>query len=117
MIRFYEYAKCSTCRDAGKFLESHGVHFERIPIRETPPSKAELKKMLGAYHGEIRRLFNTSGMDYKAMGMKDRLPKLSEAEALELLSKNGNLIKRPFVLTEKGGIVGFREADWKTLFK
>jgi arsenate reductase len=96
MVRVYAYEKCSTCRNALKFLAAHGVKAEVIPIRERPPTKTELKQMLGLMGGELRRLFNTSGLDYKALGMKDRLPGMSESEAIDLLSQNGNLVKRRF---------------------
>ncbi|MBK7999081.1 MAG: Spx/MgsR family RNA polymerase-binding regulatory protein [Verrucomicrobia bacterium] len=115
MLRIYSYEKCSTCLNALKFASARGWKTEVIPIRERPPTKAELKKMLGYMNGEIRRLFNTSGLDYKAMGMKDKLPSLSEAEAIELLSQNGNLVKRPFVLGTKGGTVGFKPEEWEKL--
>lgn len=115
MVRVYAYEKCSTCRNALKFLAAQGVKTEVIPIREQPPTKAELKRMLGYLGGELRRLFNTSGMDYKALGMKDCLPGMSEVDAIELLSKNGNLVKRPVLLTKEAGTVGFDEAVWKKL--
>ena len=115
MLRLYSYEKCGTCRNALKFLTAHGLKAEVLPIREQPPTKAELQRMLALMGGELRRLFNTSGLDYKALGMKDRLPRLSEAEAIDLLSKNGNLVKRPFLLTTNGGTVGFNEEVWKKL--
>jgi arsenate reductase (glutaredoxin) len=115
MLRLYSYDKCSTCRNALQFLATHGRKPEVLPIREQPPTTAELQRMLALMGGELRRLFNTSGRDYKALGMKDRLPKLSEAEAIDLLSKNGNLVKRPFLLTKNGGAVGFSEEVWKEL--
>jgi len=112
-LRVYAYSGCSTCRNALKFLTEHKVAHEVLPIRETPPKAAELRKMLTHTGGEIRKLFNTSGLDYKAMGLKDRLPSLSENEAIDLLSKNGNLVKRPFVLGEDIGLVGFKPDEWK----
>ena len=112
MIRVYAYEKCSTCRDALKFLAARGIQPEVIPIRERPPTKPELKTMLGYLGGELRRLFNTSGQDYKALNMKDKLPTMSEAEAFDMLSKNGNLVKRPFLLTRNAGTVGFKEEEW-----
>ncbi len=69
--------------------------------------------MLGYYNGELKRLFNTSGMDYRALGLKDRLPGMSEEEALELLTSNGNLVKRPFALGNGKGLVGFRPKEWE----
>lgn len=117
VIRIYTYEKCDTCRKALKFLATRGVEPHVVPIREQPPAKAELKRMLAFVGGDLRKLFNTSGRDYKELGMKDRLPKLSEAEALDLLSKNGNLVKRPFLLTERNGTVGFNEVEWRELFR
>jgi arsenate reductase (glutaredoxin) len=113
--KVYLYQKCSTCRDAVKWLEKKRIDFAVKAIRETPPSLPELKRMLGIYGGEIRRLFNSSGLDYKAMDLKTKLPKLSEVEALKLLSENGNLVKRPFVLTTRGGAVGFKADEWEKL--
>src|SRR5580765_5561515 len=103
VIRIYTYERCDTCRRALKFLASSGVEPQIVPIRGQPPTKSELKRMLALVGGDLRKLFNTSGRDYKELGMKDRLPRMIEAEAIELLSKNGNLVKRPFLLTEKGG--------------
>ncbi|MBT4274226.1 MAG: arsenate reductase family protein [Verrucomicrobia bacterium] len=111
-LKIYEYKNCGTCRKALKHLEERGVAFERIPIRETPPTKTELKAMLKSYEGERKRLFNTSGGDYKSMNMKDRLPDLTDEEAIALLSENGNLIKRPFVLSGDQGVIGFKVDEW-----
>jgi len=114
MIKVYSYSGCGTCRKALKWLDARGKKYELLAIRQTPPSKAELERMLEFY--ELRRLFNTSGRDYKELGLSAKLPSMSRAQALDLLSKNGNLVKRPFVLAERGGLVGFDEAAWaKTL--
>ena len=113
-IRVYEYKNCGTCRKALKYLDEKGVSYERIAIREQPPSMAELKKMLKALKGELKRMFNTSGGDYKSMNMKDRLPTLTNEEALELLAANGNLIKRPFVIQGNEGVVGFKQDEWES---
>jgi arsenate reductase len=115
-VKVYHYAKCSTCRDAIKFLDARGVKYTAVEIDKAPPSKPELKRMLGFYEGNMRRLFNTSGLVYKELGLKDKLPLLSESEALDLLSKNGKLVKRPFVLGEDFGLVGFAEKDWDKQF-
>ena len=112
-LRVYAYKGCETCRRALKWLDAKKLAYEAIPIREQPPTVGELKKMLAAYEGDLRKLFNTSGQDYKALNLKDKLPRLSEAEALELLASNGNLVKRPFVLLAGGGLVGFKEEEWK----
>jgi arsenate reductase (glutaredoxin) len=121
-LKFYEYKACSTCQKAAKFLDKIGRDFQRIPIVEQPPSVTELKKMLGYIKeggGTYKNLFNTSGLQYRELGIADKIKagKLNEAEALNLLSKNGKLIKRPFVLSENAGAVGFKEADWTEIFK
>jgi arsenate reductase (glutaredoxin) len=113
----YTYAKCSTCRDAVKWLRARGVAFEERAIRETPPTLPELRAMLAAQPGGLRRLFNSSGIDYRAQGLAEKLPALTEAEALSLLTKNGNLVKRPFVLGEGVALVGFDEAKWAAALK
>ncbi len=113
MLKVYTYAKCDTCRKAVKFLRGNGIAFQEIPIRETPPSLTELDAMLQAENGEIRRLFNTSGTDYRALGLSATLPALGRAEALALLAGNGNLVKRPFALGDGVFLVGFDEAAWR----
>jgi arsenate reductase (glutaredoxin) len=115
MFTVYTYSSCSTCRDATKWLRARGVSFVEKPIRETPPSVSELKAMLKHLGGssELRRLFNSSGQDYRAMGLKDKLPAMSEAEALALLTKHGNLVKRPFLIGPSAGVVGFNASAWE----
>ena len=112
-MKIYIYAKCSTCRNALKWLDSKGFTYQSIAIRETPPPTKELEAMLSFYNGDIRKLFNTSGMDYRALKLRDRLPNMSQSEALELLASNGSLVKRPFLLNAEMGLVGFREAIWE----
>lgn len=113
MLKVYTYAKCSTCRNAVKFLRAHQINFQEVPIRETPPSLAELKQVLAAKGGNIRAIFNTSGNDYKALGLSTKLPQMTETEALHLLEGNGNLVKRPFVVGKSVGLAGFDEGQWK----
>jgi arsenate reductase len=112
MLRVYTYAKCSTCRKAVQFLREHQIKFEEVPIRETPPSLAELKSMLVGR--SLKALFNTSGLDYKALGLSAKLPGMPEAEALGLLAKNGNLVKRPFAIGKDVRLVGFDEEAWES---
>jgi len=112
-LRVYAYAGCDTCRKALKFLAAKKIAHEVIPIREQPPTIAELRTMLVHVGGDLRKLFNTAGQDYRALDLKTRLPKLSVDEALTLLARNGHLVKRPFALTPKAGVVGFREEEWE----
>ncbi len=116
-IRVYEYSNCSTCKKALHFLKKHGVDAEIKAIVEHPPSVDELKKMLEHLGGERKRLFNTSGQLYREMKMNEKLPLLSESEALTLLAAHGKLIKRPFLLTATAGAVGFREEEWERILK
>ncbi|MFC4993719.1 arsenate reductase family protein [Rubritalea tangerina] len=111
-VRYYSYKNCGTCRKAKKWLVERGVAFEEVAIRDTPPSIEEFQKALAAGYS-LKALFNSSGGDYRELGMKDKLPNLSEAEALELLAGRGNLVKRPFVILDTGALVGFKEADWQ----
>ncbi len=112
-LKFYEYKGCDTCRKAKKFLDANGIAYQPIPIRETPPAKTEIIKMLAVYDGNIRRLFSTSGVDYKQLKLSEKLPHLSSNEAINLLAANGNLVKRPFVISGCSGVVGFNEEEWQ----
>lgn len=112
-LRVYAYKNCDTCRNALKFLAEKKIAHELIAIRERPPTVKELRAMLGHVGGDLRRLFNTSGGDYRELHMKERLPKLSVDEALALLAGNGNLVKRPFALTARTGVVGFKPEEWE----
>jgi len=114
--RIYEYSKCSTCRNALKFLDRNNVAYEKIPIVETPPTKAELKLMLSAQNGQLKKLFNTSGELYRQLGIGAKLDSMTQEQALDLLAANGKLVKRPFVLTGNTGLVGFKEDEWRKVF-
>ena len=115
IIKLYVYKNCSTCKKAEKFLKEKGIDFTSLPIREMPPSIDELNQMLSHYDGDMKRLFNTSGQDYRALNMKEKLATLSKKEALALLSQNGNLVKRPFLLTQNKGLVGFKQDEWSSI--
>lgn len=115
-LRVYEYSGCSTCGSAISYLKRRNIPFEAIPIVERPPTTAELKRMLAVQKGAIRKLFNTSGQLYREMKLGERLPSMSDAEAIALLAKHGKLVKRPFVLDRTNpefGLLGFREDEWK----
>jgi arsenate reductase len=114
-VTVYAYRQCGTCRKAIKHLEAAGVEHEVLPIREQPPS-AELLAQAAAQLG-LRKCFNTSGQDYRALDLKNRLPDMDDSEAIALLAGNGNLIKRPFVVLEDGTItVGYKAEVWNELF-
>jgi arsenate reductase len=128
-LTLYTYANCDTCRRAVKWLNAHGIAFDEKPIRETPPSAAELRTMLQRLGGRValRKLFNTSGVEYRKLKVGELLPTLSDAEALSLLAGNGSLVKRPFVIGSGDatgatgalagvGLVGFDEPTWSGVF-
>ena len=114
MLKLYTYQKCSTCRDAVSWLRERGIAFTGIPIRETPPPVSELEAMLKA-RGNLAKICNTSGMDYRALGLAEKIPGMTRDAVLALLSGNGNLIKRPFVIDQERGIflTGFRKPEWQ----
>jgi arsenate reductase (glutaredoxin) len=115
-MRIYTLSNCDTCRDAMKWLRGRGLDFEERAIRETPPTPDELRTMLVAYDGEVRRLFNTAGRDYREQGLGEKLPTLTAAAAIALLAANGNLVKRPFLIGERVALVGFKEETWSAVF-
>lgn len=111
-MKVYALENCSTCRKALAYLKSTGRDHTVVPIREKPPTKAELRTMLTTYEGKLAKLFNTAGRDYRALKLGARLPRMSKDEALDLLAGNGNLLKRPFVLVGNTGMVGFKLEEW-----
>ncbi|MEN9809459.1 MAG: hypothetical protein RLZZ488_1026 [Pseudomonadota bacterium] len=111
MVKVYSYEKCSTCKKALGWLKARGVDAEVLPIVEKPPTRAELETMIG-YVGDLKKLFNTSGELYREMKMSERLPSMTQAEAMILLAQHGKLVKRPFLLGQGFGYVGFKEEDW-----
>lgn len=110
-LRFYGYNKCDTCRKAEKFLKTRIQEFESIDITLTAPSLTELKGAAAKYG--VKKLFNTSGVVYREMKLGEKLPSLSDSEALKLLSSNGRLVKRPFVITANSFLVGFQAPEWE----
>jgi arsenate reductase (glutaredoxin) len=111
-ITIYTLKQCSTCRDAVKWLRARGFEPVEKPIRETPPTVAELQRALAGCDGNWRRLVNSSGLEYRALGLAQKIGDLSEAEVLALLAGNGSLVKRPLLLTPKAALVGFDPAAW-----
>jgi len=116
-LTVYQYLKCSTCRKALKWLDGQGIAYDAVQIVDHPPSATQLKKALKHSGLPIKAFFNTSGESYREGGFKDRLPTLSEAEALAALAADGKLIKRPLVIRDDLVLVGFDEAAWKRALK
>ena len=114
-VLFIEYPKCTTCQKAKKWLVEHGVKFEDRHIVEENPSVTELRKWAKASGLELKKFFNTSGLKYKALELKDKLPAMSDDEKIELLASDGMLVKRPLVIVDDGKevLVGFREKEWE----
>ena len=112
-MQFIQYEKCSTCKKAAAWLKEHGVSYEDRPIKEQNPTKEELTAWYRKSGLPLKRFFNTSGNLYKELGLKDKLPTMSEDEQLELLSTDGMLVKRPLVIGENFVLAGFREEEWQ----
>ncbi len=109
---FIEYPKCSTCKKAKKWLDEHEIVYTDRHIVEENPSFEELKDWYQRSGLPLKKFFNTSGILYKEMKLKDRIPAMSEEEQLKLLATNGMLIKRPLVVKEDMVLIGFKEAEW-----
>ncbi|WP_418964395.1 arsenate reductase family protein [Cetobacterium sp.] len=114
---FVNYPKCSTCIKARKWLEENGVEFESRHIVENNPTKEELKKWIDLSGQPIKRFFNTSGILYREMNLKERVAKDSEDELLDILSTNGMLVKRPLLIGKDMVLIGFKEKEWEILKK
>ena len=110
---FVNYPKCSTCIKARKFFENKGVDFVSRDIKNENPTYDELKEWYEKSGLPLKRFFNTSGMLYKEMGLKDKLNTMSEDEQLKLLSTDGMLVKRPILVNDSYVLVGFKQADWE----
>ena len=108
-----EYPPCSTCKKAEKWLESHGFSFETRHIKENRPTAQELRQWQQQSGLPLKKFFNTSGMIYRDLQLKDKLPTMSEEEQYELLATDGMLVKRPILLHEGKVLVGFREKEWE----
>lgn len=107
------YPKCSTCQNAKKYLQDNQIPFEERHIVEETPTKEELKKWLEQSGLEIKKFFNTSGLKYKELNLKEKLSNMTEQEKIELLASNGMLIKRPLLITDKNILIGFKEKEWR----
>lgn len=114
---FVEYPKCSTCQKAKKWLDENGFEYESRHIQEDNPSYEELKIWYEQSGMPLKKFFNTSGMLYKSMQLKDKLPQMSDDEQLKLLSTDGMLVKRPLIISDKAILTGFRVKEWEEKLK
>lgn len=116
-VLFVEYPRCSTCQKAKKWLEENGVAYEDRHIVEQNPTAAELKAWAALGGLPLKKLFNTSGLRYKALELKDRLPQMDEEAQAALLATDGMLVKRPLIVGDTFVLVGFKPAEWERLKK
>ena len=115
MLTFICYPKCTTCQKALKWLDDNGIEYEVRNIKEDNPTVEELTEWYNRSGLDIKRFFNTSGLLYKSMELKDKLPGMTDEEKLALLSSDGMLVKRPLIISDKGIYTGFKEKEWLTL--
>ena len=116
-MKYICYPKCSTCKKAQAWLDQKGLAYELRDIKEDKPSREELVEWYQKSGLPLKRFFNTSGLQYKALGLKDKLPAMSEEEQLDLLATDGMLVKRPIIVGDDFVLVGFKEAEWIEVFK
>ena len=112
---FLEYPPCSTCKKAKKWLDDNGVSYTARHIKEQNPSYEELKAWYEKSGLPLKRFFNTSGLKYKALELKDKLPTMTEEEQLHLLATDGMLVKRPLLITEDKVLTGFKPKEWESI--
>ena len=116
-VLFIDYPKFTTCQKAKKWLDDAGVSYEDRHIKENNPTAEELRKWHKISGLPLKKFFNTSGLLYKSMALKDKLPSMSEDEQYELLATDGMLVKRPLIISEDFVLVGFKEAEWEARLK
>ena len=114
---FVCYPKCTTCQKAQKWLDETGAAYTVRNIKEDTPTRAELEQWHQRSGLPLKRFFNTSGLQYKALGLKDKLPEMSQEEQLDLLATDGMLVKRPILVGDDVVLVGFRQAEWEAALK
>ena len=117
MNLFIEYPKCTTCKNAKKWLESNNIDYIDRNITTEIPNEDELKKWINQSNKEIRKWFNTSGLKYKELKLKEKLQNMSDEEKIKILSSDGMLIKRPILITKDKVFIGFKEEEWKKIIK
>lgn len=114
---FIEYPKCTTCQKAKRWLIENNIDFEDRHIVEETPTAEELEKWIKLGNKEIKKWFNTSGLKYKELNLKEKLPNMSDKEKIELLASNGMLIKRPLLVTKDTVLIGFKQSEWEEVIK
>lgn len=114
---FIEYNKCSTCKKAKCFLDDNNIKYIDRPIKEDTPTYEEIKNWIQKYNIDINKLFNTSGLVYRELNMKEKIHTISDDEKIKLLSSNGMLIKRPLLITENNILIGFKQKEWEQIKK
>ena len=114
---FIHYPKCSTCQKAKKWLQENKISFIERDIVKENPRKEELKKWISESKIDIKKFFNTSGLKYKELNLKEKLPNMTEEEKIELLATDGMLVKRPIFITDKTILIGFKESKWNEELK
>lgn len=112
-VLFLEYPKCSTCQKAKKWLDEHNISYTDRHIKDQNPSAEELKSWHEKSGFDLKKFFNTSGLIYKELGLKDKLPTMSIDEQYALLATDGMLVKRPLIITDNAVLAGFKENDWE----
>jgi len=110
---FLCYPRCSTCQKAKKWLDENGIEYDERNIAVENPSADELKSYIARANLPLKRFFNTSGLKYKELKLKDRLPEMTDEEQITLLATDGMLVKRPLLVSEKTVLVGFKQAEWE----
>ncbi|CAM3205168.1 arsenate reductase family protein [Filibacter tadaridae] len=116
-LTYYSYPKCGTCRKAKKWLETNGLQFEEVNIAENPPTEDQLSEMIAISGLDIKKFFNVSGMKYRELNVKDKLPAMTDEEKIRLLATDGMLMKRPLVYGNGKVTVGFKEDDFDNVWK
>lgn len=116
-MKFICYPKCTTCKKAAKWLDDNGIGYEMRDIKADNPTYDELNEWYNMSGLPLKKFFNTSGLLYKSMNLKDKLPTMNDNEMLKLLSSDGMLVKRPLLIGDDFVLVGFKESDWENLLK
>lgn len=117
MVEFFWYPKCGTCQKARKWLEAHSIQYHPLDLKEVHPTRSQLEDFLEKSGLPLKKFFNTSGLVYKELGLKDRLPSMSQDQQLDLLAGDGMLVKRPILVAGDTVLVGFKEAEWEEKLK